>query len=147
MRQTILGFALIASACTASPAAPPAQAPPAAIALGGGGGGAAGGIAAGGGGAVGAVDRPPGARTTTAACPIAFAAELQAAIATVEDRGAHDALEVQRLLIDRLPGASLSARLSAVSRLQALAQRLELHGDLPADAAARIADLAPCYLE
>jgi hypothetical protein len=92
-------------------------------------------------------DRLPGERLSSAACPVDFAGELAAAIATVEDRPAHDALEVQRWQIDRLSGAaSESARRSAISRLQVLAQRLGAAGEIDGDLAVRIADLAACYL-
>lgn len=95
----------------------------------------------------GAPNRYPGERISAAACPVDFADALAQAIAAVDDRPAHDALEVQRLNLERLGGASFSARLGAVSRLQALAQRLAAHGELAPDQAARIADLAPCWLE
>lgn len=140
--------------CSAEPG--PGPAPAGAGAGGGGivGGGTAGG--GGGGGMIGAapgdaaafpVDRPPGERVTDVACPVDFAAALEAEIAAVDDRLARDALAFQHRDLERVGGASYTARLNAVSRLQALAQRLERQGDLPPDQAARLADLAPCYLE
>lgn len=143
MRRVALLLALALAACADLPPGGSAVPPPSAVTPP---------PAGGGGGFVdpyepGALNRYPGERTTAAACPVDYVAALAEAIAAVDDRPAHDALEVQRANLERLGGASYSARLGAVSRLQALAQRLAAHGEMAPDQAARIADLAPCYLE
>lgn len=144
-RLLLLAALLLATGCTADlgptawglDVATGATPPPA-----GGGGGAAPGAS----GPAFPVDRPPGGRSTDAACPVAYAGELEAEIAAVDDRLARDALAFAFRDLDRLGSGSHSARTNAASRLQALAQRLERQGDLGADQAARIADLAGCYL-